>query len=182
MVSIRDTLDIIRRLLLAPPCLATRKRLFLQSRWTRTMAVAITCTGRLGTGFKISPRAIGSKRFGPALRAEQSEPAGTSPAGFFVCFVCALDPARDCRRDNAWSTFEGQSAVRPSRRRLAPSCAEFRRMIGIPSEGNVLCRRQILHLNLLDLAVEFERRFVVIVERDRRSQRYADVEAVIGRK
>src|ERR1700722_20973763 len=111
MVSIRDTLDIIRRLLLAPACLATRKRLFLQSRWTRTMAVAITCTGRLGTGFKISPRATGSKRSGPALRAEQSEPAGTSPAGFFVCFVRALDPARDCGGDRAWT------GVRPLRYR-----------------------------------------------------------------
>src|SRR5580700_1162914 len=94
MVTITDTLDIIKRLLLAPPSLATRKRLFLLYRWTRTMAVAITCTGRLGMGFKISPRAIGKRaglqlpfrlswRSGPALRAEQSEPAGTTPAGFF---------------------------------------------------------------------------------------------------
>src|SRR5580693_8894608 len=93
MVTITDTLDIIKRLLLAPPCLATRKRLFLLYRWTRTMAVAITCTGRLGMGFKISPRAIGKRaglqlpfrlswRSGPALRAEQSEPAG-NPGGLF---------------------------------------------------------------------------------------------------
>ena len=42
--------DIIGRLLLTPPCLATRWRLFLLSQWTRTMAVAITRTGRLGMG------------------------------------------------------------------------------------------------------------------------------------
>src|ERR1700722_4286507 len=58
MVSITDTLDIIKRLL-PPPSLAMRKRLFRLYRWSRTMAVAITCTGQLGMGFKISPRAIG---------------------------------------------------------------------------------------------------------------------------
>jgi hypothetical protein len=61
MVTITDTLNIIKRLLLAPSCLATRKRLFLLRRWTRTMAVAITCIGPLGMGFKILPRAIGKR-------------------------------------------------------------------------------------------------------------------------
>jgi hypothetical protein len=61
MVTITDTLNIIKQLLLAPSCLATRKRLFLLRRWTRTMAVAITCIGPLGMGFKILPRAIGKR-------------------------------------------------------------------------------------------------------------------------
>ena len=61
MVTITDTLNIIGRLLLAPPCLATRRRPSLLSRWTRTVAVAIIRTGRPGMGFKISRRAIGKR-------------------------------------------------------------------------------------------------------------------------
>src|ERR1700687_5277207 len=92
MVTITDTLDIIKRLLVAPSCPATRKRRFLLRRWTRTMAVAITCTGRLGTGFKISPRAIGSKRSGPALRAEkfQNPPEQPRRALSFASFARSI--------------------------------------------------------------------------------------------
>ena len=119
MVSIRDTLNIIERLLLAP----TRKRLFRQSRWTRTMAVAITCTGRLGTEFKISPRATGfsaglqlpfsiilalrSRVESRTIRARRNK-----SGGLFVCFVRAL--VRDCGGDRAWSTFRAASPQAPS--------------------------------------------------------------------
>ena len=68
-------------------------------------------------GFKISPRAIGFSAglrlpfsiilaLRPALRAEQSEPAATTPAGFFVCFVRALDPARDCGEPGLEPAFD----------------------------------------------------------------------------
>ena len=95
----------------------------------------------------------------------------------------------------------GADRLHPKQREIAPSAAGAlrQRRVGrerviwlrhargviadryeLVSEGNFLCRRQILHVNLLDLAVELERRLVVIVERHWRSERYADVEAVVG--
>jgi hypothetical protein len=74
------------------------------------MAVAITCTGRLGMGFKISPRAIGfsaglqlpfsiilALRSRAESRNNQSPPE-PPPAGFFVAsFAGAEGSSRKCR-------------------------------------------------------------------------------------
>src|ERR1700722_14911101 len=121
MVSITDTLDTIKRLL-PPPSLATRKRLFLLYRWTGTMAVAITCTGRLGMGFKISPRAIGfsaglqlpfsiilalrSRAASRTIRARRNNPGGLFPLASF---------ARSIQHVTAAAT--GLGGVRPLRYR-----------------------------------------------------------------
>jgi hypothetical protein len=52
--------------------------------------------------------------------------------------------------------------------------AELSRLIGTACRGQFLCRHQVFHVNLLDLAVELERRLVVVVERHRRSERYSE--------
>jgi hypothetical protein len=98
-------------------------------------------------GCKISPRAIGkrgglqlpfsvSRRCGAALRVEQSEPAGAIPAGFFVCFVRALDPALNWGGDRACDrrstvetspdlrTFDAK-VLRKKRQTLSPAANAF---------------------------------------------------------